>query len=940
MSLLLLLSFAIGCGGKGSWDRGAQPAYSVHGHVHGGQQPVTHSRIQLYAVGTAGVASAAEPLVSVPVYTDSNGDFSLTGLYTCPTADSPIFITSTGGNSGFGASAGNNAGIALMASLGPCGAITDSTFVTINEVTTVGSIWPVAAYMASATQLGSNPGDSVFGAALASINEFVNTAQGTSPGSPAPTSYFADAIKLYSLADVIAACINSPGGNAGDGTPCGTLFQSTDYGGPAPTDTIAAALSIAQHPQSQVDAIFRLIPPSSPFEPSLSSTPSDWTLNLIQMPAAPVISPGSGTYYSAQSVTIADTASNAAIHYTVDGSAPTVSSPLYSAPITVSSNETVLAAAFLGSFVSVPAQATYRFSRPQLAFTTLPTAGSVGNTLSPAPVVSLVDSMGNVTAGSSCLVDLGLAGSPSSGTLAGNTAVPTANGSATFSGLSFTAPGIYGLTATCPGIGTVTSANISVTAPSIGFTLAQNQIGTYATQTGTVTLGVAPSTTLTVSLTSSNPSSITVSPNTLTFVAGQTFASFSYIGVAPGSSMLSATAPSLGTATVSVTDVIPTITSAFFGMTTKSFATVSPSISFGITRSWDGAGLDWSSLNPSRGVYNFAALDTFITRNQARSVGMIYTFGRTPQWASSQPSVSTPYGPGQCAPPANMTDWDNFVTAVVTHAAGKIKYWELWNEADNPQMWCADQATSANVLVSMARDAYNIIKSIDPNATVLSPSMTGSLGPTWFNWYLYEGGGHYMDVFAFHGYWDQNAEDVLPVIANYRSVLAQWQMLTTPVWDTEASWASWNDDGSESALPTAVQVDFIPKSYLLQLSQGVQRFAWYAWDGGPVWGGMWSSATGASPAATAYSQTYRWLVGATLTAPCSEDSHAVWTCSLTRPGGWKGLVVWISNASYPVTLSAGYTGYVDLSGATHSIAGNSVTATDAPILVETGTIPN
>ena len=81
-------------------------------------------------------------------------------------------------------------------------------------------------------------------------------------------------------------------------------------------------------------------------------------------------------------------------------------------------------------------------------------------------------------------------------------------------------------------------------------------------------------------------------------------------------------------------------------------------MSFGTTWLWDAhPDLDWSDANPSAGVYNFTYLDQFIAMNQARGADMIYTFGRTPQWASSQPNVSTPYGPGECAPPANMSYW-------------------------------------------------------------------------------------------------------------------------------------------------------------------------------------------------------------------------------------------------------------------------------------------
>ena len=59
--------------------------------------------------------------------------------------------------------------------------------------------------------------------------------------------------------------------------------------------------------------------------------------------ATPTFSPAGGTYPEAQSVTIACTTEGATIHYTLDGTAPTVSSPIYANPITISETTTVKA---------------------------------------------------------------------------------------------------------------------------------------------------------------------------------------------------------------------------------------------------------------------------------------------------------------------------------------------------------------------------------------------------------------------------------------------------------------------------------------------------------------------------------------------------------------------------------------------------------------------
>ncbi|GAA4657706.1 MULTISPECIES: chitobiase/beta-hexosaminidase C-terminal domain-containing protein [Amycolatopsis] len=59
--------------------------------------------------------------------------------------------------------------------------------------------------------------------------------------------------------------------------------------------------------------------------------------------AAPVFSPGGGTFATAQTVTLSVATAGAQIRYTVDGSTPTASSPLYSAPLSIAKTTTVKA---------------------------------------------------------------------------------------------------------------------------------------------------------------------------------------------------------------------------------------------------------------------------------------------------------------------------------------------------------------------------------------------------------------------------------------------------------------------------------------------------------------------------------------------------------------------------------------------------------------------
>src|SRR6266702_3611263 len=76
--------------------------------------------------------------------------------------------------------------------------------------------------------------------------------------------------------------------------------------------------------------------------------------------ATPTFSPGGGTYTGSVTVTISDATSGATIHYTIDGSTPTTSSPVYGGALTFTQTTTLRAmAAASGMTDSGVASATY-----------------------------------------------------------------------------------------------------------------------------------------------------------------------------------------------------------------------------------------------------------------------------------------------------------------------------------------------------------------------------------------------------------------------------------------------------------------------------------------------------------------------------------------------------------------------------------------------------
>jgi hypothetical protein len=179
-----------------------------------------------------------------------------------------------------------------MAALGQCGSLTASTFVTVNEVTTIGSLAALSPFMTSFNQLGSGSGDAPqLATAFALVNEYVNIATGLAPGPSLPAGADASTLQINTLADILATCVNSSGGVVGDGSPCGNLFAlATPQAGSAPTDILGATLNILNNPSQNAAALFDLISPILPFQPVMSAAPASWSLPIIAAAGAPVIS--------------------------------------------------------------------------------------------------------------------------------------------------------------------------------------------------------------------------------------------------------------------------------------------------------------------------------------------------------------------------------------------------------------------------------------------------------------------------------------------------------------------------------------------------------------------------------------------------------------------------------------------------------------------------
>ena len=245
---------------------------SFHGTVLAASQPVSQASVQLYAAGNSGNGSTPTPILPAAVSTGADGSFTVPAGYACPSAQTPVYLISKGGQPGSASAA--NSSLWLMTALGPCGSVNAGSSFVLNEVTTAASVWALAPFMSSGGKVGASCTNTTgLDNAFLTANSLANATTGVSPGSGIPSTLTVPTGKLNTLANALASCTGSAGGGS-----CASLFNAATAGSVVPSNTLNAALNIARSPGSNVAAIYALAASSAVFSPALTAAPPDWML--------------------------------------------------------------------------------------------------------------------------------------------------------------------------------------------------------------------------------------------------------------------------------------------------------------------------------------------------------------------------------------------------------------------------------------------------------------------------------------------------------------------------------------------------------------------------------------------------------------------------------------------------------------------------------------
>jgi hypothetical protein len=261
---------------------------------------------------------------------------------------------------------------------------------------------------------------------------------------------------------------------------------------------------------------------------------------------------------------------------------------------------------------------------------------------------------------------------------------------------------------------------------------------------------------------------------------------------------------------------------------------------------WERILFWWYQLQPNgpedwNGQY---FLDEILERELAQGREVVGLLNNTPHWATDDdPLRGVPRGlylPHD--DPSNL--WAAFVRRVVSHYAGRIDHWIIWNE---PDVWDEEHvghtwAGSVEDYYQLLKVAYLAAKEANPNCFVHLTGLT-----YWWDWVYGRRQyferfldvvaqdptapehNHYFDVVTLHIYF--KPQTVYEITSFFRQAMLE-RGLDKPIWINETNAAPSHDPSRPVHDPRFVisldeQASYIIQACALGLAAGVERIAVY-----------------------------------------------------------------------------------------------------------------
>ncbi|HET8843922.1 MAG TPA: hypothetical protein VFN35_20830 [Ktedonobacteraceae bacterium] len=128
----------------------------------------------------------------------------------------------------------------------------------------------------------------------------------------------------------------------------------------------------------------------------------------------------------------------------------------------------------------------------------------------------------------------------------------------------------------------------------------------------------------------------------------------------------------------------------------------------------------WGQIEPESGRFVWDAVDTFLEQLEPSDEAWI-TLNSSSMWATRHPTIFQPPSPA-----LHAEDFSHFVSELVTHCKGRVRYWQCENEPTNPLLWDGTVQDYAAQLKTFSR----AVKEADASAQVVLAGAVDAFAPS------------------------------------------------------------------------------------------------------------------------------------------------------------------------------------------------------------------
>ena len=227
--------------------------------------------------------------------------------------------------------------------------------------------------------------------------------------------------------------------------------------------------------------------------------------------------------------------------------------------------------------------------------------------------------------------------------------------------------------------------------------------------------------------------------------------------------------------------------------------------------------------------------DEIVALAEAHGLELIVRLSNPPGWTRAQGEGEN--NANTFAPPDNLQDYADFVTAVATRYRGRVQYYQLWNEPNIYPEW-GSAAIDPEAYAELLKVGATALRAADPDAVVIlgalaatinlqpdDPPPGNSLNDLLFLQRLYDAGAApYFDIVATQGYGlysgptDQRMHPRVINISRHqfvRDLMVKNGDAEKPIWIAEMNWNAAPEDVEPryGRVTLAQQARYLPLAY-------------------------------------------------------------------------------------------------------------------------------